>query len=170
MAYLLKTEQELDLPRRMQIEFTRVIQQITDTTGKEISGSQIWDEFQAHYLTSTKPYELVTFTTSQNAEGADRARISAGLRVDGEEINVDGDGGGSIEAFANAMSSGLGVDVRVLDYHEHAIGSGTDVNAVCYMELQVKGQELWGVGIHSDIVTSSLRAMVSGVNRAIELS
>jgi 2-isopropylmalate synthase len=170
VAYLLKTEQELDLPRRMQIEFTRVIQQITDTTGKEISGSQIWDEFQAHYLTSTKPYELVTFTTSQNAEGADRARISAGLRVDGEEINVDGDGGGSIEAFANAMSSGLGVDVRVLDYHEHAIGSGTDVNAVCYMELQVKGQELWGVGIHSDIVTSSLRAMVSGVNRAIELS
>ncbi len=169
VAYLLKTEQELDLPRRMQIEFTRVIQQITDTTGKEISGPQIWDEFQTHYLTSTKPYELVSFSTSQNAEGADRARISAGLRVDGEKITLEGEGVGSVEAFANAVSSGLDTELRVLDYHEHAIGAGADAKAVCYMELQVKGRELWGVGIHSDIVTASLRAMVSGINRAIEL-
>ncbi|MEM7272943.1 MAG: 2-isopropylmalate synthase [Actinomycetota bacterium] len=169
VAYLLKTEQELDLPRRLQIEFTRVIQHITDTTGKEITGQQIWDEFRTHYLTATKPYELVSFTTSQNAEGADRARISATVRVDGEERVLDGEGGGSVEAFATAMSDGLGVSLRVLDYHEHAIGTGTDAKAVCYMELQVGDRELWGVGIHGDIVTASLRAMVSGVNRGLEL-
>jgi 2-isopropylmalate synthase len=170
VAYLLKTDQELDLPRRLQIEFTRVIQQITDTTGKEITGQQIWHEFRSHYLTATKPYELVSFTTSQNAAGADRARISATIRVDGEERSLEGEGGGSIEAFANAVTSGLGVDLRVLDYHEHAIGAGTDAQAVTYMELQVGDRELWGVGIHGDIMTASLRAMISGVNRGIELS
>ena len=168
VAYLLKTEQELDLPRRLQIEFTRVIQQITDTTGKEITGNEIWDQFRNHYLTVTKPYELVSFSTSQNAEGADRSRVSAAIRIDGEERTVDGEGGGSVEAFANAINSALAVDVRVLDYHEHAIGTGTDAKAVCYMELGVGDHELWGVGIHTDIVTASLRAIVSGVNRAAE--
>lgn len=170
VAYLLKTEQELDLPRRLQIEFTRTIQQITDTTGKEISGPQIWDEFKTHYLTASKPYELVSFAISQNAAGADRAQISAVMRIDGEERTLEGDGVGSVEAFANAMTTGLGVKLRVLDYKEHAIGAGTDVNAVSYMELDVNGREIWGVGMHSDITTSSLRAIVSGVNRALEQS
>ena len=170
VAYLLKTEQELDLPRRLQIEFTRVIQQITDTTGKEITGNEIWDQFRNHYLTVTKPYELVSFTTSQNAEGADRSRLSATIRVDGEEQTVSGEGGGSVEAFANAINEAMSTDVRVLDYHEHAIGSGTDAQAVCYMELQVGETELWGVGVHSDIVTASLRAIISGVNRAVDMS
>ena len=169
VAYLLKTEQELDLPRRLQIEFTRVIQQITDTTGKEISGQEIWNEFRTHYLSPTKPYELVSFTTSQNTEGVDRARITASVRVDGEERQLQGEGGGSVEAFANAVTGGLGVELRVLDYHEHAIGAGADAQAVCYMELQVGNRELWGVGIHGDIVTASLRAIVSGVNRGLEL-
>ncbi|MEM9561255.1 MAG: 2-isopropylmalate synthase [Actinomycetota bacterium] len=170
VAYLLKTEQELDLPRRLQIEFTRVIQQITDTTGKEITGNEIWDQFRNHYLTVTKPYELVSFATTQNAEGADRSRVSATIRIDGEERTIAGEGGGSVEAFANAVNDALGADVRVLDYHEHAIGTGTDAKAVCYMELQVGGTELWGVGIHTDIVTASLRAIVSGINRAGEVS
>ncbi len=168
VAYLLKTEQELDLPRRLQIEFTRVIQQITDTTGKEITGNEIWDQFRNHYLTATKPYELVSFSTTQNAEGADRSRITANIRIDGEERTIDGEGGGSVEAFANAINEALTADVRVLDYHEHAIGAGADAKAVCYMEMRIGNHELWGVGIHSDIVTASLRAIVSGVNRAVE--
>ncbi len=168
VAYLLKSEHDLDLPRRLQIEFTRVIQQITDTTGKEITGNEIWEQFKTHYLTATKPYELVSFSTSQNAAGADRSTISASVRVDGEERNLSGEGGGAVEAFAVAVDSGLGNNLRVLDYHEHAIGSGADAKAVCYMELMVDGQELWGVGVHNDIVTASLRAMISGVNRAVE--
>ncbi len=170
VAYLLKSEQELDLPRRLQIEFTRVIQQITDATGKEITGQQIWNEFQTHYLTVSKPYELVSFSTAQNVQGADRAKVNASIRIDGEERSLDGEGGGTVEAFASAVNEALGLDVRVLDYHEHAIGTGTDAKAVCYMELQVDGRELWGVGIHSDIVTASLRAIISGVNRAGEMA
>ena len=169
VAYLLKTEQQLELPRRLQIEFTRVIQQITDTTGKEITGQEIWTEFRNHYLAVTKPYELVGFSTTQNASGQDRTTIEARVRIDGEETTIAGEGGGSVEAFADAINRGLGVDLRVLDYHEHAIGAGSDAKAVCYMELKVDGHELWGVGMHSDIVTASLRAMVSGANRAKEL-
>ena len=92
------------------------------------------------------------------------------MRVDGEERSLSGEGGGAIEAFAAAVETGLGNDLRVLDYHEHAIGSGADAKAVCYMELMVDDKELWGVGIHNDIVTASLRAMISGINRAGETS
>ncbi|MEM7340020.1 MAG: 2-isopropylmalate synthase [Actinomycetota bacterium] len=168
VAYLLKTDQELDLPRRLQIEFTRVVQEITDTTGKEITGQQIWDVFRSHYLTPSKPYELVSFSTTHNAAGADRTVVEASVRADGEEITLSGEGGGAIEAFVEAMRTERGIDLRVLDYHEHAIGAGADAKAVSYMELMVDGRELWGVGIHSDIATASLRAVISGVNRAHE--
>ncbi len=165
VAYLLKTEQELDLPRRLQIEFTRVIQQITDSTGKEVSGNDIWDTFRNHYLGASKPYELVSFSSFQNAAGADRTRLAAIIRVDGTEIEVDGEGGGSVEAFASAIASHAGKEIRVLDYHEHGIGSGSDVQAVSYMEMQVGETEVWGVGQHGDITTSSLRAILSAVNQ-----
>lgn len=166
VAYLLKAEQELDLPRRLQIEFTRVVQQITDTTGKEITGAEIWEEFRNHYLTLVKPYELISFTTAHNAAGADRTRLTAQIRVDGEEGNFEGEGGGAIEAFVNSIQTQRGLDVRVLDYHEHAIGTGADAKAVSYLELKVADRELWGVGIHNDITTASLRAIVSGINQA----
>ncbi|MFT7600701.1 MAG: 2-isopropylmalate synthase [Acidimicrobiales bacterium] len=167
VAYLLKTEQEFDLPRRLQIEFTRVIQGLAESTGKEITGQEIWSEFRSHYLSITKPYELVSFSTAQNAQGQDRTSVAAVVRSDGEDTEFIGDGGGSIEAFANALTEGLGIDLRVLDYHEHAIGAGADAKAVSYLELKVDGVELWGVGMHSDIVTASLRALISGVNRTL---
>lgn len=169
VAYLLKTEQELDLPRRLQIEFTRIVQQITDTTGKEVSSNEIWTEFQRHYLAPTKPYELVSFSTAQNVEGRDRTTINAKVRIDGEERVFDGEGNGSIDAFASALREASDFEFRVLNYHEHAIGAGVDARAVCYIELKVGDRELFGVGIHTDIVTASLRALVSGVNRAAEL-
>ena len=169
VAYLLKTEQELDLPRRLQIEFTRVIQQITDTTGKEITGNEIWEEFRKHYLSPSKPFELQSFTTSQNSKGADRSEVAAKITVDGKEAEIAGEGGGAVEAFTNAMRSTFDLDLRVLDYHEHAIGAGADASAVCYMELKVDDRELWGVGMHGDILTASLRALVSGINRSREI-
>ncbi|NNF54424.1 MAG: 2-isopropylmalate synthase [Acidimicrobiales bacterium] len=165
VAYLLKAEQELDLPRRLQIEFTRVIQQITDTTGKEVNGNEIWQIFKGHYLAAMKPYELVSYRSSQNAEGKDRTEISATIRVDGTELEIVGEGGGSVEAFASAVAERSGRSIRVLDYHEHGIGAGTDVRAVSYMEIQVDDTELWGVGMHTDITTASLRAILSAVNR-----
>ncbi len=165
VAYLLKTEQELDLPRRLQIEFTRTVQSITDTTGKEITGNEIWTEFQDHYLAITKPYELVSFTTSQNAGGQDRTTLSVVVRSDGVEQTLAGEGNGTVDAFTNALRNGLGLELRVLDYHEHAIGAGADARAVSYMEMKIDEEELWGVGIHTDIVSASLRAIVSAVNR-----
>ncbi|NNE95435.1 MAG: 2-isopropylmalate synthase [Acidimicrobiales bacterium] len=165
VAYLLKTEQELDLPRRLQIEFTRVIQQITDTTGKEVSGNEIWETFREHYLSVAKPYELVSFTSSQNMAGHDRTKIHALIRVDGAEIEIDGEGAGSVSAFATAVADHTGTKIRVLDYHEHGIGAGTDVQAVSYMEMQVDDSEIWGVGMHTDITTASLRAILSAVNQ-----
>lgn len=169
VAYLLKTEQELDLPRRLQIEFTRVIQQIADTTGKEITGNEIWSEFRNHYLVPSKPYELVSFKTSQNAKGSDRSQVKAKVRIDGEITTIEAEGGGAVEAFTNALRHHFDIDLRVLDYHEHAIGAGADAKAVCYMELKLDDRELWGVGMHGDIVTASLRALISGVNRSKEV-
>jgi 2-isopropylmalate synthase len=166
VAYLLKTEQELDLPRRLQIEFTRVIQQITDTTGKEVSGNEIWETFREHYLSIAKPYELVSFSSTHNPAGNDRTTIDAVIRVDGAEISISGEGGGSVSAFASAVAEHAGQTIRVLDYHEHGIGAGTDVQAVSYMEMQVDDAEMWGVGMHTDITTSSLRAILSAVNQA----
>lgn len=166
IAYLLKTENGLDLPRRLQIEFTRVVQEITDTTGKEITGSEIWTEFEQHYLAQTKPFEMVSHTIKHNTEGQDRTTIDATIRLDGEDIPFVGEGGGSVEAFANALRQGADTDLAVLDYHEHAIGQGANAKAICYMEMKIDGRELWGVGIHSDIVSASLRAMISALNRA----
>ncbi len=166
VAYLLKSEQGLDLPRRLQIEFTRVIQQITDETGAEITGSEIWKQFEHSYLAATSPYALVGFSSSQNAAGQDRTTMSATVRVDGTERELAGEGNGSLEAFANALRAGLDLDFRVLDYSEHAVGKGADAKAVSYVELRLDGRELWGVGMHTDIVTASMRAIVSGLNRA----
>ncbi len=166
VAFLLKTEQELDLPRRLQIEFTRIVQHITDTTGKEVSAADIWEVFESHYLTLDKPYDLVSFSSSQNASGQDRATMEAIIMVDGSEHTIHGEGNGSIEAFANALRSAMDIDFRLLSYHEHAIGTGADARAACYVELKVGDKEIWGTGIHTDIVAASLRAMVSALNRA----
>ena len=166
VAYLLKTEQELELPRRLQIEFTRVIQGITDTTGQEITAAEIWTEFRRHYLAILKPYELLGFELARNTDGDKRTTINATVRFNDEELVITSDGGGSIEAFVNAFRKDLGVACRVLDYHEHSIGAGTDAQAVCYVELEVGERTLWGVGIHSDTTSASLQAIVSGINRA----
>jgi 2-isopropylmalate synthase len=167
VAYLLKTEQQLELPRRLQIEFTRVIQGITDTTGGEITAAEIWTQFRRHYLAVTKPLELLRFDLTHDAHGEDLTSIAAIVRYNDEETEIQSQGGGSIEAFVNAIYTHFGIGCRVLDYHEHAIGSGTDAQAVTYSELEVNNRTLWGVGIHSDVTTSSLQSIVSGINRAL---
>ncbi len=164
VSYLLKTEQGFDLPRRLQIEFTRVIQNIADTTGKEIGGQQIWEEFRNHYLTTAEPYELNSFTVGQNQSGQDQASLTALVTFNGNETEITGTGQGSVEAFATALRSGFNLDFRVLDYQEHAIGAGADAKAVCYIELEIGNTAHWGVGLHSDIATASFQAIISGLN------
>lgn len=165
VAYLLKTEHSLDLPRRMQIEFTRVIQGITDRTGKEMTGSNIYDEFDATYLGLDAPYLLNGFESAQNAKGEDQTLLTARVSNNGSPEVVQGTGNGSLSAFVVGMEQLTGLDLRVLDYHEQAKGAGRDAVAVSFIEMQIDGQDLWGCGIHTDITTSSMRAVVSAMNR-----
>jgi 2-isopropylmalate synthase len=160
VAYVLKSEHHLDLPRRMQIEFSRVVQEIADGEGGEVEGSRIWALFQETYLDRSEPLRLVSFTV----DSGEQDRVDAVVSWQGEQQTISGRGNGPIAAFVHALST-LDIDVRVLDYVEHATGAGEEAQAASYLELAVEGRVLWGCGIHPSIVTSSLRAIVSGVNR-----
>jgi 2-isopropylmalate synthase len=168
VAYIMRTENKLELPRRLQIEFSAVIQTHTDTEGGEVTPAQMWDYFQDEYLPSSDSpwgrFKLKTVAVDSDVEGDTRVKVAMSDKTSGD-VEVEGVGNGPIAAFCNAMAQ-VGVDVRVLDYHEHAMSSGGDAQAASYVECAVAGQMLWGVGIDSSIVTSSLKAVVSAVNRA----
>ena len=161
VAYVLKTEHHLDLPRRMQIEFSRVVQEVADGEGGEISAPRIWSLFQQTYLERSEPLRVLSFSTAS----ADSDSLEIVVSWRGEQRTLTGSGNGPIAAFVHALSH-LELDVRVLDYAEHATGSGEEAQAASYLEVAVGGRVLWGCGIHPSIVTSSLRAIVSAVNRA----
>ncbi|MBX6390730.1 MAG: 2-isopropylmalate synthase [Frankia sp.] len=172
VAYLMKTEQGLDLPRRLQIEFSQVVQRHTDGEGGEVTAPELWDMFRREYFldASAGPaaLEIVRFRTS--AGDGERDEVSVDVRWNGVDEVLTGTGNGPIDAFVNALA-GRGVKVRVYDYHEHAIGGGADARAAAYLEVAVEeangaGRALWGVGVDPNIVTASLRAVVSAVNRA----
>jgi len=163
VAYIMKREHSLELPRRLQIEFSQVIQAKTDSEGGEVSPDEMWDVFSAEYLEPVRPLELNAVHTSSAAGEKDALHV--GIYVDGERVEVDGAGNGPIAAFVDALAT-LGHDVRVLDYSEHALSSGGDAKAAAYLECAVGDRVLWGVGIDPNIVTASLKAIVSAVNRA----
>jgi 2-isopropylmalate synthase len=169
VAYLLKSEHNLDLPRRAQIEFSRVIQERTDTEGGEMTADQIWSVFSAEYLERDTPLRLNSVHTSSAA--GEKDQLSVNVYVDGSPVSLTGEGNGPIAAFVNAINelpapvSGTPFDVRVLDYAEHALSSGGDAIAAAYVECAVGDQVLWGVGLDPNIVTASLKAVISAVNR-----
>ncbi len=170
VAYLLKAERGFDLPRSMQIEFTRVIQQITEDTGKEITGQTIFDEFADEYLDANHPYRLDGYEAAQNPKGDDQTLLTARMTFDDEPIVVQGSGTGSLDAFAVGLREATGLEIRVLDYAEHAKGTGSDVAAVAYVSAKIGDTEIWGCGMHTDITTASMRALVSAMNRAHAVS
>ena len=160
VAYVLKHEHHLDLPRRMQIEFSRVVQEVADDAGGEVSGARIWELFATTYLQHDTPLRLVSF----RSDTGERDQVEAVVQWQGEQRTLQGEGNGPIAAFVHALSA-LDLDVRVLDYAEHATGAGEEAQAASYLEVAVGGRVLWGCGVHPSIVTSSLRAIVSAVNR-----
>jgi 2-isopropylmalate synthase len=164
VAYVLKTEHHLELPRRLQIEFSKTIQKIADSEGGEVTPEEIWQSFSDEYLTKARPLELVSLRHLEGEPGHDR--IEAMLRVDGVERAVVGAGHGPVDAFVAALGKELGIEVRILDYSEHAMRSGADATAAAYIEATIDGEVLWGVGIDESIVVASLRALASAVNRA----
>ncbi|MGB0099203.1 MAG: 2-isopropylmalate synthase [Nocardioides sp.] len=165
VAYVLKAEHKLDLPRRAQIEFSRVVQQHTDTAGGEIVPDEIWAMFRAEYLDRETPLKLNSVHTSSAAGESDALDVN--VYVDGELRSLHGEGNGPIAAFVNAINElPHEWDVRVLDYAEHALSSGGDALAAAYVECLVRDQVYWGVGVDANIVTASLKAVISAVNRA----
>ncbi|MBV6727463.1 2-isopropylmalate synthase [Nocardioides daeguensis] len=163
VAYVLKAEHSLDLPRRAQIEFSRVIQQHTDSQGGEVTPEAIWAIFREEYLDRETPYSLVSFSSMTDEDGDDRQEVH--LVVRGEQQTFTGMGNGPVAAFVDGMRQ-AGADIRVLDYAEHALSSGGDAVAAAYVECEIAGEIVWGIGIHHNIVTASLRAVVCAANRA----
>jgi 2-isopropylmalate synthase len=171
VAYIMRTEHNLELPRRLQIEFSQVIQKVTDTEGGEVSPQAMWDAFLDEYLPSKDApwgrFKLKTVAVDSDVDGDTRVRVGMTDTKSGVDVvESEGTGNGPIAAFCDALAQ-LGVDVKVLDYHEHAMSAGGDAQAAAYLECSVGGRTLWGVGIDSSIVTASLKAVVSAVNRDI---
>jgi 2-isopropylmalate synthase len=163
VAYIMKSDYHLDLPRRLQIEFMQVIQQITDASGKEITPEEIWTAFQWTYLNPETPLELVEHQTGDHGDGT---ALQAVISLDGEERPISGRGNGPIAAFVDALAKDCGIRLRVLDFVEHAVASGSDATAVAYVEAaDENGTVAWGVGMDANILTASLRAVVSAVTR-----
>lgn len=170
VAYLMRSEHSLDLPRRMQIELSGVVQRRTDTEGGEMSAAALWDVFSDEYLPGTGEgdrawgrFSPVSSRTTSDADGRDH--VEAVVLDRGREVRIDGHGNGPIAAFVDGLSD-YGVDVRVLDYAEHALSAGGDARAASYVECAVGDRILWGVGLHNSIVNASFMAILSAVNRA----
>jgi 2-isopropylmalate synthase len=167
VAYVLKADHGLDLPRRLQVEFSQVVQRVAETVGGEVSPGQIWRSFESEYLTPTVPGAPVSLVSQRMTHSSGQAaQLEVVVRLDGSEQSHSGSGNGPIDAFVGILRRDLGVDVRVLDYAEHALGSGADARAAAYVEVAAGGRVLWGAGVDPDIVTASLKAVVSAVNRA----
>jgi 2-isopropylmalate synthase len=161
VAYIMKEEHHLDLPRRLQIEFSGVVQKHTDDEGGEVAPDRMWDIFAGEYLTERR-MALRGYTASTGAAGVS---LAVDVTIDGVERSLTGNGNGPIDAFVNALST-VDVDVRVLDYAEHALTSGENARAAAYVECSVGGGDAcWGVGVDENIVTASLRAIASAANR-----
>jgi 2-isopropylmalate synthase len=167
IAYLLESEFGLELPRRLQIEFSRVVQGVMDAVGKELTAQDLWDLFEREYglASVTAPHHQLVEETQ--ADGTAWVKMAAQVALQGEAYTLNGEGTGPIDAFIAGMNAATGHSVRVLDYHEHAMGSGANAKAVAYLELRVDDREtLFGVGMDANIVSASLKAILSGVQRA----
>lgn len=170
VAYLLKTDHNLDLPRKLQIEFSRVVQGHTDAAGGEVTSEALWQIFMDEYLPATDPalrwgrFELRRMRTASDMDG--EVNLSVTLRDGSGELEAVGIGNGPISAFIDVLSK-QGVNLRLLDYVEHTLAQGGDALAAAYIEIEINGRNLWGVGIDGDISTASLKALISAVNRAL---
>jgi len=167
MAYLLESEYGIEMPRRLQMEFMQTVQRVMDVAGKELTAADLWQLFVREYGIEAA-HSLQHRVLEEEGEGASASVVLRGnLPWDGEIRAIEGRGNGPIDAFTQALSRATGHTVRVMDYHQHAIGAGADAKSVAYLELRVdEAQTLFGVGIDADVISASLKAIVSGVQRA----
>ena len=166
VAYIMKTDHGLTLPRPMQVEFSSVVQNVTDAEGGEVESKHMFDIFAQEYLDRTTPLEQVSMQVDAAKTENDTATITAQIRFNGKDVTVTGTGNGPVSAYANALES-IGVDVEVQEYTQHALSAGDDAAAAAYIYAEVNGQKVWGVGIARSITYASLKAVTSAVNRAL---
>ncbi len=166
VAYVMDTEHGMDLPRRLQVEFSRAVQAVTEASGTEIRPGEMWDVFTRTYLAGDAGVRLLS---SEISSGESKTRVVAQVLVDGDHRTVDGTGNGPVDALVNGLREGLGLAFSVLDYSEHALTSGSAASAVAYVEAEAPdGTVRWGVGMDSSILDASLRAVISAANRLRE--
>jgi 2-isopropylmalate synthase len=164
VAYLLERDYQLTLPRRLQIEFSRVVQAAADTSGKELTSLELWALFEAEYLSSADPLHYRSHQLATSGDGTDRERIALQIVESGSPLLLHGTGTGPIDAAVRALD----LPIDVVGYHEHSCSTGSDAMAIAYVEISTgPGSALFGVGRHSNIITASLLALLSGVNRAL---
>ena len=163
VAYLMETEHSFELPRGLQVEFAQKVQAITDARGDELTPDELLGAFHDHYLSHTTPYELGSYTHSSG----ETDEIAATLVVEGRVQEITGAGNGPIAGLVDAFEREFGIAINIRNYHEHAMAAAADATAAAYIEADIDGDAVWGVGVHPSIVTASLRAVVNAVNRAL---
>ena len=165
IAFLLERDYGLSLPRLLQIEFSQVVQAITDESGKELSAADIHAAFQREYIAPAAPLAYVDHRASHGSAHGALEQLTARLVIDGVETLLTGSGNGPVDAFVHALREGVGADIHVLAYHEHATGTGEDATAVAYVQLRAGTRPVYGVGLDPNIVTATLKAVVAALNR-----
>ena len=167
VAYIIEKDHGLSLPRRLQIDFSRVIQKIADQSGKELEAELIWETFNKTYINVEGKYEYLNHEIiSKNDKNDQIDEITLSLNIKGKTHTLSGKGNGPIDSFINAISNNLDLNLKVSDYQQNAIASGSDASAAAYIELAIKDQILWGIGINQNTVVASFQAIINGLNRS----
>ena len=167
ISYLLENDYGLELPRRLQIEFSQCVQRVMDATGKELTAQDLYQLFQQQYALETmQAPQNQMMTHVDTSDKCKRTLLTADVKIDDRTFRLSGSGTGPIDAFVDGLAEATGTSIRVLDYHEHAIGQGAHVQAVSYLELRVGEQTVFGVGVDTDIISASLKAIQCGFQRA----
>jgi 2-isopropylmalate synthase len=163
VAYIMDAEHGLDLPRSLQVEFSKQVQAITEASGTEIKPGELWDAFARSYLPDDAGIRLISSEVSSGEKGT---AVVAQLLVDGQHRTLSGQGNGPVDAIVHGIRSELGIELSVEDYHEHALTAGSEASAAAYVQVTgAGGEQVWGVGIHSSILDASLAAVISAANR-----
>ncbi len=165
VAFLLEKDHGVSLPRRLQISLSQRIQKLADDTGKEISSSQIWDIFEKKYLQPVNNYSYIKHSSSSKD---DLHKLELTMNMNNEETTIQGSGNGPIDSFVNGLSEKIGVEIKVADYHQTAISSGSDAKAAAYIELEKDGKTFWGVGINPNTTRASFDAIIVGLSKLLE--
>ena len=168
MAYIIEKDHGLSLPRRLQIDFSGIIQKMADETGKELEADLIWETFNKTYIEVIGKYEYLNHEIISKIDENNKQidEINLNLKINGKDTKLYGKGNGPIDSFIDALSSEFKFNIKVSDYQQNAISSGSDASAAAYIELSIKDKTFWGIGINPNTVVASFQAIINGINRS----